>query len=302
MPSNKIIPTHQGGDIFIKRAFFDKNNQTQGLKPYFNYAIMSTVIQLGGAQVAYSIVIIYADQEEATQDAARFTAYGCNVSAIGSDGRDALELARLHRPDVLILDPFLPYLNGDEIADRLEQEGFDTMVKIAISDEKNDRMAERFLLNGGDLFLVRPLDYAYCLRRIEKFRLMRERKSCYDLEESPKRTAIRRLQIRLNMPISITGFLYLQESVLLAMEDPQALHQLTNVLYPYVALQFQTSGKNVERCIRNAVEKTFEEGDLAMLQRYFPHFLNNKNGKPNNKEFIGYLAELAKDQLLDFKA
>ena len=155
--------------------------------------------------------------------------------------------------------------------------------------------------NGGDLFLVRPLDYAYCLKRIEKFKLMRERKSCFDLAESPKRAAIRRLQIRLNMPISITGFLYLQESVLLAMEDPQALHRMTTVLYPCVALQFQTSSKNVERCIRNAVEKTFEQGDLSMLQRYFPHFLGNKNGKPNNKEFIGYLVELAKDQLFDLK-
>lgn len=251
--------------------------------------------------MAYSIVIIYADQAEAAQDACRFTAYGCNVCAIGTNGQEALELARLHRPDVLIFDPFLPYFNCDEIADRLEREGFDTMVKIAISDEKNDRMAERFLLSGGDFFLVRPLDYAYCLKRIEKFKQMRERKSCYDLEESPKRAAIRRLQIRLNMPISITGFLYLQESVLMAMEDHQALHQLTTVLYPCVGTQFRTSGKNVERCIRNAVEKTFEEGDLAMLQQYFPHFLNNKHGKPNNKEFIGYLAELAKDQLIDLK-
>ena len=251
--------------------------------------------------MAYSVVIVYTDQAEAEQDACRFTAYGCDVCAIGANGKDALELARLHQPDVLILDPFLPYLNGDEIADRLEHEGFDRMVKIAISDQKSDRMAERFLSNGGDLFLVRPLDYAYCLKRIEKFKLMRERKSCFDLAESPKRAAIRRLQIRLNMPISITGFLYLQESVLLAMEDPQALHRMTTVLYPCVALQFQTSSKNVERCIRNAVEKTFEQGDLAMLQRYFPHFLGNKNGKPNNKEFIGYLVELAKDQLFDLK-
>ena len=251
--------------------------------------------------MAYSVVIIYTDQAEAEQDACRFTAYGCKVCAIGANGKDALELARLHRPDVLLLDPFLPYLNGDEIADRLELEGLDTMVKIAISDEKNDRMAERFLSSGGDLFLVRPLDYAYCLKRIEKFKLMRERKSCFELEESSKRAAIRRLQIRLNMPISITGFLYLQESVLLAMENPQALHQLTTVLYPNVALQFRTSSKNVERCIRNAVEKTFEQGDLTMLQTYFSHFLGNKNGKPNNKEFIGYLAELAKDQLFNLK-
>lgn len=245
--------------------------------------------------MAYSVVIIYADQEEAALDACRFTSYGCKVCAIGANGRDALELARLHRPDILLLDPFLPYLNCDEIADRLEREGLDKTVKIAVSDEKNDRMAERFLSVGGDLFWVRPLDYSYCLKRIDKFKEMRDRRSFYDLDESPKRAAIRRLQIRLNMPISITGFLYIQESVLMVMENPQALSRLTTLLYPCVGLQFQAGGKNVERCIRNAVEKTFEEGDLAMLQQYFPHFLNNKNGKPNNKEFIGYLAELAKD-------
>ena len=36
-----------------------------------------------------------------------------------------------------------------------------------------------------------------------------------------------------------------------------------------------------------------------MLQRYFSHFMNNKNGKPTNKDFIGYLAELAQDQLFE---
>lgn len=245
--------------------------------------------------MAFSIVIIHPDPAEAEQDARRFEAYGCKICAIGKNGRDALELARKYHPDVLITEPFLPYFNCDEIVDQLQEREFDPMIRITISDERNSCIADRFLARGGDLFLVRPLDYAYCIKRMEQFRKMRTDKAYYGLKESPERTAIRRLQLQINMPISIGGFLYLQEAVYISIKDPRALQKITTVLYPQIALRFHTSPKSVERCIRNAIEGTFERGDLAMLQTYFSHFLNNERAKPSNKEFIGYLAELTKD-------
>lgn len=252
--------------------------------------------------MAFSIVIIQSDREEAAQLAQCFEAYNCIIAAIGSNGREALELARAHRPDILLLDPFLPYFNCDEIAEQLELAGFRRMVKIAISDEKNDRMAERFLSGGGDLFLVRPIDYAYCLKRMEKYHQLRSRQDHFELEDSPHRAAVRRLQLQMNMPISITGFLYIQEAVVTAMENPQALHRITKIIYPNVSIRFHTAPKNVERCIRRAIENTFEQGEISMLQQYFAHFLDNERGKPNNKEFIGYLAELAKDYMISHRS
>ena len=248
--------------------------------------------------MAFSIVIIQADREEAERDARRFEAYGCKVCAIGADGRDALELAREYHPDVLITEPFLPYFNCDEISDQLRGEEFSRMIRISISDERNGCIADQFLSRGGDLFLVRPLDYAYCIKRMEQFQKMRNKQARYQLNDSIERAAVRRLQLNLRMPISITGFLHLQEAILITVTDPQALRKITTDLYPRIAAQFQTSPKNVERCIRNAIEATFERGDIAMLQTHFAHFLNNENAKPSNKEFIGYLAEMAKDYML----
>lgn len=43
------------------------------------------------------------------------------ICAIGKDGAEALELARAHRPDLLILDMSMPELNGVQVARLVKQ-------------------------------------------------------------------------------------------------------------------------------------------------------------------------------------
>ncbi len=244
----------------------------------------------------FKVVIISTDRNEAEETARCFYAYGCTIAAIGSTGRDALELVREHRPDVLITDPFLPFYNCDELAEFLEQET-PQMVKIALSDEKNDRMAEQFLENGGDFFLVQPLDYSYCLKRIEKYHLLRTKQSAFPLDETKERKIIRRLQMEMKMPIAVNGFLYVQEAAELVVKDPRLTKRMIASLYPMVGMRFRVKADCVERCIRTAIENTFESGDLDFLHRHFAPAFQSKNGRPSNKEFIGRLAELVRLEL-----
>ena len=67
----------------------------------------------------FKIVIVQTDPIEAKITAERFTAFGCIVLAIGKTAEDALVLCRAHRPDVLIVDPFLPGMNCDDLTRRL---------------------------------------------------------------------------------------------------------------------------------------------------------------------------------------
>lgn len=244
--------------------------------------------------MAYSLVIIQSDLQAAEEMAKCFYAYGANILAIGQTGKDALALARKHRPDVLIIEPFLPFYNCEEIVDFVEEE-LPLTVKIAIGDEKNERIAELFFDNGGDLFLIRPLDYAYCLKRIEKYHRLRARVP--QSNENKARRIIRKWQLDLKMPISVNGFIYIQDAVEIVLQNPDILHHMISGLYPLIAAHHRANPSSVERCIRTAIEKTFEKGDLHLLQLHFSHACENQTGKPANKEFIGILAELVRKEL-----
>ena len=233
--------------------------------------------------------------------ASYFSAYGCKTVAVGTTGRDAIELARECRPDVLIMDPFLPYYNCDEIVDFLELSGESTpkMVKIAVSGEKNDRIAERFMNKGGDLFLCQPLDFSFCLKRMAKYLQYRHRRAELPYAETPVRFCTRKLQMRMKMPASVNGFLYIQDAVELAVEDPRILSNMVDGLYAAIAERHNCDRRNIERCIRSAVEQTFTLGDLEFLNLHFAHAIKSKTGKSTNREFIGILAELVRIDLAE---
>lgn len=249
--------------------------------------------------MAFKLVIIQSARAEAEETASHFYAYGCDILAIGTTGRDAVDLARAHQPDILIMEPFLPYLNCDEVVDllSLEEDHTAKMVKIAISDEKNDRMAERFLNNGGDLFLMRPLDYSYCLKRMEQYHTLRLRRTEFPADESPVRNCTRKLQMKMQMPVSVNGFLYVQDAVELCYENPKITQRMIADLYPAIAARYRINPGCVERSIRSVLEKTFEKGSLPFLEEHFSHVVQDSTGKPRNREFIIALTALVREDL-----
>ena len=245
----------------------------------------------------FKLVIVQSSERELHRSAVLFEAFGCDVVALGRSGSDALHLGRMYRPDVLIMDAFLAEYNCEEIAEQLEQTVAKPMVKIALSEERNDRMAESFLNNGGDLFLMLPLDYAYTVRRMEKYFAARERQLAMSGARSVVRNCTRKFQMRMKMPISINGFVYLQDAMELVMEQPEAARNVTAMLYPAIAALHRVPPACVERCIRTAIEQTFERGDMDFLYPHFGHAVRANTGKPTNSEFIAILAEMVRENL-----
>ena len=74
-------------------------------------------------------------------------------------GRMGLELARQHRPDLILLDLNLPDLPGEEVLRRLQVDlqGSRTPV-VVISAESTPGQAERLVALGARAFLTKPLD------------------------------------------------------------------------------------------------------------------------------------------------
>ncbi len=79
--------------------------------------------------------------------------------------------------------------------------------------------------------------------------------------------------VDLSCPMHLRGFQYLSSCLLYLAAHPDALHQLTKVLYPQVARLECTSATNLERAMRTALEHIWENGDREKLAALLPaHF------------------------------
>jgi len=81
---------------------------------------------------------------------------GCDICGEACDGRDALKLAESIRPDVAVIDPGLPGLNGLELTRQIRRFLPNTEVVILSGDISED-MTQRALEAGAKAF-IRKID------------------------------------------------------------------------------------------------------------------------------------------------
>jgi DNA-binding NarL/FixJ family response regulator len=82
---------------------------------------------------------------------------GVEVIAEASDGREAVELAATHHPDIVLMDINMPELNGLDAAERItrEQEGVRVII---LSMFGNEQYVEQALRSGASGYLLKDAD------------------------------------------------------------------------------------------------------------------------------------------------
>jgi len=74
------------------------------------------------------------------------------VIAEGSSGEEAIELATLHKPDALIIDVNMPYLNGDDSISEIKNVSPETCV-IVIASVTDYATIEKCFTNGASNYI-----------------------------------------------------------------------------------------------------------------------------------------------------
>lgn len=85
------------------------------------------------------------------------------------NGKICLEQVEKHRPDAILLDLYMPVLNGFETAHYLKQhEEYQNLVIIAISSGAFDDVRQKSLDAGCDDFIVKPFELHEVLQRLQR--------------------------------------------------------------------------------------------------------------------------------------
>jgi len=193
-------------------------------------------------------------------------------------GREALDLARRLRPDVLITDAALPDLSGFDLLDGVK--GMVPAVAMVTGHCSREILLE---VIRRELYLFLPKPFR------EDALLTLLRRACGQGVEqrSTERweADVSRMLHDVGVPAHMKGYPYVRRAILMVAEEPELAHALTKELYPALARQFATTPGCVERAIRSAVDAAWLRGDPETQRKYFTM------DRPSNGSFIAALAE-----------
>ncbi len=112
-------------------------------------------------------VLVVDDEPTIVEVVARYLVRAGFEAREAFDGPGALEAARLHRPDLVVLDVMLPGFDGIEVMQRLHEQPGEPVPVILLTAraEESDRLIG--LRRGADDYVVKPFSPAELVARVE---------------------------------------------------------------------------------------------------------------------------------------
>lgn len=94
---------------------------------------------------------------------------------------------------------------------------------------------------------------------------------------------------------SFKGFQYLKRGIEFCVKDPLSVSNLSGIIYPQIAEEFNTTASAVERAARNAITTGWHRRDKALAKDIFGNTLQSAADVPTNSLYIAALAEWLRD-------
>lgn len=228
---------------------------------------------------------------------------------MASDGLVTLEIVESKRPNVLLLDNVMPFLDGLGVLTRLNEAGLkDSLKVIMISGSLSDDFVIHASKLGADYIMSRRMSADEI---INKIRMVMEKPDVeaiypnlnFNIGSSNYKTSslnrasndiektVTTVIHEIGVPAHIKGYTYLREAIMLVLKDTDLINSITKQLYPTVAKKHNTSSSRVERAIRHAIEVAWDRGDTETLNNIFGFTINQNKGKPTNSEFIAMISD-----------
>lgn len=241
------------------------------------------------------------------------------VIATDTSGINVIDLIKKHRPDIVLLDDVMPYLDGIGVLEKIISTRIHNKpIFIVLSSLGTEKILKRFTHLGASYCFIKPVDINSVIGRIRDFTESKKigkiinttnnstnssfikAKNKY-LEKKNKKENLEimvSIIIReIGIPPHLLGNLYIRESIILAIKDYSILKKITTKLYPEIAQEYNTTPSNVERAIRHGIEVAWGRGNETLIENIFGYTVSPLKGKPTNSEFIAGITDKLIDEL-----
>lgn len=250
----------------------------------------------------YLKLLISDDSDEfAREYGLDFQKSGMEVSYAPKDGMLVLEQIESVQPDLVLLDLFMPRLDGIGVIHAVQRRPGSKKPKFVVMSGYSSPTLEREVMSAGaSYFVICPFN---AVNLAENMRQLCESASGsapnpISLFQQPSlEIQVTEILHQIGVPAHIKGYHYLRDSIIMSIEQPDIINAVTKQLYPSVAKRYETTSSRVERAIRHAIEVAWDRGDVDVLNSYFGYTIHNTRGKPTNSEFIAMISDKLRLQM-----
>ena len=211
------------------------------------------------------------------------------VIGMAFDGEKALQMLQAEQPDILVMDPLLPKVDGLTVLEQIRDMHIHPKILI-ISAFINQYVVTSAARLGAHQFLMKPCNIDGIVKNILRMDMAEKGEPTFFPGNQDLASLVTNTLHKIGVPANLKGHQYLREAIILTVEDEDD-EAVLKCRYKEVANKFQTTTKRVESAIRHAVECAWDRGDLDTLQRFFGYTVSNVKGKPTNTEFISLVAD-----------
>ncbi len=216
---------------------------------------------------------------------------GTEVFFVPKDGPVLLEEIRKIKPDIVLMELYMPGIDGIEVMNSIQNSRMTMPMFIVTASFATPTLEREILTAGAAYFVLSPYDKDDMINRLINIYSIRGQHLREEQRHPGLRVEVTEILHQIGVPAHIKGYHYLRDSIIMAIEDPEIINAVTKQLYPNVAKEYNTTSSRVERASRHAIEVTWDRGDVDVLNSYFGYTIHNTRGKPTNSEFIAMISD-----------
>ena len=216
---------------------------------------------------------------------------GVEVTVVEKDGLKVLQKMLSVRPQVVLLDAFMPGLDALAVKQKYNAAGERHTAFFVTGAFQSEEMVQELLDEGFAYYFVKPFDENVLASRVLKVALGHEKRVLVQTSVDSDELTVTEILHQIGVPAHIKGYQFLRDAILLTMDEPDYINAVTKRLYPEIAKKNGTTASRVERAIRHAIEVAWDRGDVDTLNSYFGYTIHNLRGKPTYSEFIAMIAD-----------
>ncbi len=251
-------------------------------------------------------LLIAGNRDEFTRESMNvFQDFGFQTVFCGKDGLEALQAIEEQNPDIVLLDLFMPHIDGIGVMNSIAKSNKSNRPQFVVLSSFDSQTLEREVMSAGaSYFVLKPFEVKdLCERILQMYNSSHDHTNkgnvmISSLSQQPSlEVQVTEILHQIGVPAHIKGYHYLRDSIIMSVENPEIINAVTKQLYPSVAKRYETTSSRVERAIRHAIEVAWDRGDVDILNSYFGYTIHNSRGKPTNSEFIAMISDKLRLQM-----